>query len=172
MLILQASISENGTVNGKAGDQTKKEVNESKLKTMNWDYALRFKKELLAESLVKIARAAVFNENIGYSQGTKTNRNSLWVEAKKGPGIKFITKPCNCDCSSLVSVCVNLAYYSAYKKWLLKLEPNCPTTKTLRKRLMETGMFEEIKLPRLANLKPGDILLNEGKHTCIVETID
>lgn len=169
MLICQASISENGTVNGKAGDQTTRELNESTLKKRDWQYAIRFKNKNLRSALVKIIRAAVNNNNIGYSQ---KSRNTLWTKAKKYMSLGKITEKCNCDCSSLVTVCVLMTYYSVFKEWLFVPGRNLPTTRSLRKTLMSTGMFEEIKLPRLANLKVGDILINEGKHTCVVTKLD
>lgn len=168
MKICQASISEKGTIDGKAGDQTGKELNESTLKTVNWDYALRFKNKDLRLALVIIMRAAVNNDNIGYSQ---KSRNTLWTKAKKYMSLGKIAEKCNCDCSSLVSVCVLMAYYAIYKKWLFVPGKNLPTTRSLRKTLMSTGIFEEIKLPRLAHLEVGDILLNEGKHVCVVSKI-
>ena len=79
---------------------------------------------------------------------------------------------CDADCSSLVRVCVNAAYY-AYKK-VLPL-PNINDTfytGNMTKELEKTGLFvvhaEKKYLTSPDYLKRGDILVAEGSHTVIV----
>ena len=70
-----------------------------------WDYLIRPKKRSKAIAIAAAAMSAVRNKNIGYDQ---SDRESLYDQVKycsfKPTGA--IT-PCNCDCSSLVTVCCN-----------------------------------------------------------------
>lgn len=166
MNIAQASISELGTIDGKNGNQTGKELNIAKLKAGKWNKIIRPKNRTLAEYISKIAQAGVKNKHIGYSQ---FKRNSLWKEAKRIKSLGGITKNCACDCSSFVSVVVNLAYYALFMKWLpnYSIDFNACTTKNLAKKLEQTKEFEVLDF-NLKDCKQGDIVLAEGKHTAIV----
>ena len=166
MKIAQASISELGTIAGRAGNQNKRELN---IRTYcgSCQYAIRFKNPDVAENLVQIAINCVMNTNIGYSQ---LNRNSLWKYARKHLCISRIVEKCDCDCSSMVSVCINLAWYSIHRCWLpnYNIDTNACTTRNMRQKLLNTGQFEIIPRPRKADLLEGDIVLNEGKHVAII----
>ena len=166
MNIAQASISELGTIDGENGNQTGRELNISKLKAGNWNKIIRPKNKTLAEYISKIAQAGVANKRIGYSQ---YKRNSLWREAKRFKSLGGITNKCACDCSSFVSVVVNLAYYALSMKWLpnYNIDINACTTKNLAKKLELTSEFEVLEF-KLKDCKHGDIVLAEGKHTAIV----
>jgi len=166
MNIAQASISELGTIDGKNGNQTGKELNITKLKAEKWNKIVRPKNKTLAEYISKIAQAGVNNKRIGYSQ---YKRNSLWREAKHFKSLGGITNKCACDCSSFVSVVVNLAYYALYMQWLpnYNININACTTNNLAKKLELTGEFEVLDF-KLKDCKCGDIVVAEGKHTAIV----
>ena len=164
MQIAQASIAEDGTKNGKKLGNQKKELN-----IVNyygaWQYAIRFKRLDVAHNLALIAIAAVNNKMIGYSQ---LHRNTLWKYARACLSVGNIRTPCACDCSSLAAVCANLAYYSIFKKWLIDYNGNLPTTRNIVKKLLATGAVTIIEKPLKEELKIGDILVNEGKHTIIL----
>lgn len=165
MKLVQASIAENGTINGLAGDQNTREVNISKFYG-KWDFIIRFKDKELADNLATIAIAIANNNYIGYGQ---FKRNTLWKYAKKYCCIRDIKTKCCCDCSSLVSVGVNLAYYAKYKKWLpnYNIDVNACTTANMIGKLTRTDMFEVMPFNK-NNLKRGDIVLRVGKHTAII----
>ena len=102
-----ARISEFGTVNGKRGDQTGKEVmTQSFASGGKWEYCIRPKSATVAQKIAHAMVQACKNNNIGYSQ---TDRTSLsQAAAKVNYDISKVGK-CNCDCSALVAVCVNAA---------------------------------------------------------------
>lgn len=107
-----ASQSEHSSAVGSPGDSTGKEVC-----TRTWygfyTKVLRPPCESLAAASAQVMEEACDNSCIGYSQGTKSNgyadRRTLWTQASKvGFSVhkdKLVTK-CNCDCSSLVDVCI------------------------------------------------------------------
>ena len=155
-----ARISEFGTVVGKRGDQTKKEVmTQSFASGGRWEYVIRPKSETVAKKIAYAMKQACANDNIGYSQ---TDRASLSQLAAKVNYDLAKVGPCNCDCSSLVSVCVNAAG--------IKVSPYMYTGNELA-LLKQTGKFTvitswaECKLGQ--KLRAGDILLRKG-HTAIV----
>lgn len=160
VLIGNARIAETGGVNGAKGDQTKREVMIQDWNTGGtWNEVIRCKDEKKAAKIAAAMKAACNNDNIGYSQ---PDRGSLYnIVSKNGWKIAKAGK-CNCDCSSLVSVCVNAAG--------IKVNPDMYTGNEL-KVLKETGMFKVytgITYTKSSNkLHTGDILLRNG-HTAIV----
>ena len=166
-MIGHACKNENGTYkDGQAGDQTKVEVYITKWYNRPWNVILRAKDINVREKLAKAMEMACKNEQIGYSQLT---RNTLWNDVKNN---KFdtskTTKAVNTDCSALVCVCC--AYAGIPTKYL-QISTNSLTTSTLRKYLLQSGMFDVITdkeyLTSDKYLKRGDILLYEGHHTAI-----
>ena len=148
---------------GKAGDNTTKEVTIWDWYSENngWDYVLRAKDEAVAEKIAKAMEQAVTNEKIGYDQGQRT---TLYTEALKvGFDLSKIEKACECDCSSLVAVCVNAAGISVSKDIY---------TGNMVKTIYNTGKFDKYNTKEYLTssdyLKRGDILVNEGSHTAIV----
>lgn len=160
VIIGNARISEFGTVNGKPGDQTKKEVmTQSFASGGKWEYCIRPKSVTVAKKIATAMKQACANDNIGYSQ---TDRISLYNNAKKHDfNLSKVTK-CNCDCSALVAVCVNAAG--------IKVDPHMYTGNELA-LLKQTGKFTVItsatQCKKGKNLRAGDILLRKG-HTAIV----
>lgn len=158
-----ARISENGTVHGNAGDQTKQEVAITNyyLHKKGW-YVLRAKDEAAREKIAKCAEDACANDNIGYCQW---NRLTLY-NAVKDNGFKCdkknLTKKVECDCSALVRVCC--AYAGIHVANF--------TTVNEKSVLINSGKFMLVKWDgKQTSLRRGDILLTKTKgHTAIVLT--
>lgn len=166
-MIGHAAKNEHGTYkDGQVGDQTKVEVYITKWYNRPWNVILRAKDDMVREKIAKAMEMACNNNDIGYSQGT---RNTLWnnVKANKFDPSKT-TKAVNTDCSALVCVC---CAYAGVPIQYLQIGNNSLTTSTLRKYLLQSGMFDaftEVEyLTSDKYLKRGDILLYEGHHTAV-----
>lgn len=160
VLIGHARISEKGTIEGVAGDQTGYEVEVSEWYSGGWLAVYRPNSSTDAEAIARTCEACCSNNNIGYSQD---DRLSLYKQASAhGFNISEVTTPCNTDCSALVSVCVNAAGIPVAKDM---------TTRSEDLTLMGTGRFTRLQankfLTECGNLKRGDILRKSG-HTAIV----
>ena len=123
---------------------------------------LRPKRAELAEKSARACEAACRNPNIGYDQ---SGRNSLYAAAK---AVQFdlskIETPCECDCSSLMHVCIiaggaRMAYGA-----------NGTTTSIMVREILNTGDYEKLTdskyLTTDAYLRRGDILVKQG-HTAM-----
>ena len=86
VLICHASLSENGTVNGNRGDQTKKEVCIRSYFSKPWTSVIRFKDPDMREKTAYAMERAAKNDNWGYSQA---DRNSGLKEARKVSPIRI-----------------------------------------------------------------------------------
>lgn len=166
MKIAHASISENGTVNGRKGDQTKREVCIRDWWDFNYSVVLRCKDENIRNRMVSIAQDGCYNDNIGYSQFQNGGRNSLHSElVKNGYNFKKVG-PCNTDCSAYITA---VAIAAGVKS--LEYTGNAPTTSTMVNAFANTGLFEVHKeadvLHSSRNLAYGDILVAPGNHTVI-----
>ena len=156
-----ASIDENGKINGgSAGDQTTKEVCTRNWYSKPWTSVIRPKDSSVAEKIAKAMEQACANDNIGYDQYQRT---TLYTKAKEaGWDLSKITIKCECDCSSLVAVCVNAAGITVSKDIY---------TGNQKAALSGTGAFEVLTESKYIGsstyLKRGDILLGSG-HTAIV----
>lgn len=158
-----ARISENGTVTGKAGDQTGQEVaitnyyNHSK----GW-VVLRAIDADAREKIAKCAEDACANDNIGYCQH---DRLTLY-NAVKDNGFKCdkknLTKKVECDCSALVRVC--LAYAG--------IKVGNFTTANQKSVLVNSGKVKVVSWDgKETSLQRGDILVTKTQgHTAIVLT--
>ena len=155
-----ASIDENRNAKGGvAGDQTKKEVYTRTWYSYPWTSVIRPKDSTVAEKIAKAMEQACANDNIGYDQYQRT---TLYTQAKANNwDLSKITTACECDCSSLVAVCVNAAGISVSKDIYTGNEKSA---------LNATGKFTvytDSKYTGSDNyLKRGDILLGSG-HTAI-----
>lgn len=158
-----ASIDENNKANnGKAGDQTAKEVCTRNWYSKPWTSVIRPKDSAHAEKIAKAMEQACANDNIGYDQYQRT---TLYTQAKAlNWDISKITTACECDCSSLVAVCVNAAGIAVSKDIYTGNEKTA---------LANTGAFTVLTdakyIGKADYLKRGDILLGAG-HTAIVLT--
>lgn len=166
-MIGHACKNENGTYkDGQAGDQTKVEVYIRTWYNRPWNVILRAKDNLVREKIAKAMEMACKNEQLGYSQAT---RNTLWNNVKTANfDPSKTTKAVNTDCSALVCVC---CAYAGVPIQYLQIGNNSLTTSTLRKYLLQSGMFEAITdkeyLINDKKLLRGDILLYEGHHTAV-----
>ena len=158
-----ASIDENNTAKGgNAGDQTLKEVCTRSWYNKPWTSVIRPKDSTVAEKIAKAMEQACANDRIGYDQNQRT---TLFTQAKSvNWDLSKITTACECDCSSLVAVCVNAAGIAVSKDIYTGNEKTA---------LANTGAFTVLTdskyIGKSDNLKRGDILLGAG-HTAIVLT--
>lgn len=154
---------EHGKANGgEPGDQTGKELRIQPwyLNKKGWR-VFRPKSYEVAQKLAYDMRAACDNPAIGYDQ---KQRNTLYAVADQvGFDCSKVDKPCECDCSSLVRVCL------AYAGIMLSNF----NTATEPSKLINSGQFDEltdIEVTDTPNyLRTGDILVTAVKgHTAIV----
>lgn len=154
---------------GEAGNQTGKELKIQKWynnKDHPWHTVIRPKYATLAEKLAVQCEGACANMNIGYDQ---KERNTILKAAEKTDwDLAKINTPCECDCSSLMSMCciccgLPLKYFYTSK--------NLRTTKTIVSACEKTGDFFILTATKYIGekqyLKRGDILVSNS-HTCMV----
>lgn len=159
--ICHASSDERGKYNqGIAGDQTGKEVCMRDWYNRPWNVIVRPLRKEVADKIVSSVKAACDNKNIGYDQYQRT---TLYTQAEKVDfDLSKINVACECDCSSLVAVCVNAAGVKVNKDIY---------TGNMVKALQNTGEFEVLKDKKYLSsdkyLQAGDILVYEGHHTAI-----
>ena len=145
---------------GEPGNQTRKELRiQPWYKNKKGWLVFRPKSEEVAEKLVYCMKAACDNPNIGYDQ---SERNTLYRAAENvGFDCAKVETPCECDCSSLVRVC--LAYAG--------IKVRDFNTASEPARLRATGQFDEITENTDSPdwLTAGSILITKTKgHTAIV----
>jgi len=158
-----ARLDENNEArDGNAGDQTGREIviQDWYNRTDGWTTVFRAKDNKIAEKIAKAMEQACANNNIGYDQGQRT---TLYEKASILKwDLSKVKDKCECDCSSLVAVCVNAAG--------IKISKNMYTGNQ-KAVLSATGKFEVLTdskyLTKANYLKRGDILLCQG-HTAIV----
>lgn len=158
-----ARIGETGGYNQVAGNQTGKElsVQDYYNHPKQWDVIRlknKSKRVLIAEAMIK----AINNKNIGYDMTDRLSLLNACVSFNYDPS--KVTVKCECDCSSLVRVCI--AYATG------KLLPNFNTTneKTV---CVNSGLFDTFKLTDKSQLLVGDILCTRTKgHTVVVVETD
>lgn len=162
-----ASISENNTAYGQAGDSTSKEVcikSDFDITSLSPTVVLRPKTSSLAEASALACEAGCANDKIGYSQ---SGRNTLYTYASEvGYDLSKVTTLCNTDCSAFMTVCAiaggaNISYGT-----------NAPTTTNMRTRFKQSGNYTVLTDSKHTTmtdyLKRGDILVCEGDHTVMV----
>ena len=160
-----ARIDENGRAyNGRAGDQTGKEVS-----TQNWYLSskgwrvYRAKNPAVAEKIAQCMERACANAHIGYDQ---YQRNSLYKVAEPfGFDTAKVTTDCETDCSALVRVCCAYAGILGLPAEFRTV--NEPTY------LAKTGAFVELTGSKYTEqslyLGRGDILVTRvSGHTVVV----
>lgn len=172
VMISHASIDERGNiVGGKSGDQTGKEVCTRSYYSKGWNVVVRMKTPAMREKVADCMVKAVDNNYIGYNQA---RRMTLINYARNvGYDPSKVTTPCDCDCSSLVTLaCI----YAGIREASLIVGGNAATTSTLRKRLQATGAVDIFTSKDYTmsdkKLLVGDILIREGAHTAVVVQTD
>ncbi len=160
LIVGSARIDENGNLkNGKAGDQTGKEVSTQAYYThkKGW-YVLRAKSVAHANALALAMKQACDNTKIGYDQN---ERNGVITQLKKYGSLDKIATATECDCSSLVRACI----IQATGKDVGNI-----TTANEASTLEASGLFESKKsVTGEGMLYNGDILVTKTKgHTVIV----
>ena len=162
-----ARIDENGKAyNGKAGDQTGKEVSTQSwyLSSKGWR-VFRAKNPASAEKIAQCMERACANSHIGYDQ---YQRNTLYKVAEPlGFDTAKVTTNCETDCSALVRVCCAYA-------GILGL-PSDFRTGNMPTNLMKTGAFVELcgdkYQAQSQYLGRGDILVTKTSgHTVVALT--
>ena len=154
VLIGNASKSENGTIRGKAGDQTGKEVTTRKWykHSKGW-YALECVVPGMEEYIAEAMEKACANDDIGYNQ---YENQTLWENVKPfgfDPG--KTTKKVNTDCARLVRVCIQ---YACVKMGLDIIIPDFYTA-TMANVLVKTGLFRKLSDPKYT---AQDLYLHRG----------
>lgn len=161
MKIVQASISENNTITGNAGDQTCKEVHVGAWYNYPWDIALRYRDTEIAKKAAAVAVKLANSNLVGYDQYQRNTlydalrRNSWNVDKYIKSGEKTET-----DCSAFV--------YAVYCCFIpaMRSNNNAPVTSNMWSLYKAWGF--DVKTPTVGILKTGDIVLNEMCHTAIV----
>lgn len=156
VLIGHASISENGTTTGKAGDQTGREVYTQLWYSKPWNVMLICTDKAIAAKAAQEMRFACANDAIGYNQ---QGRRTAYENGKVN-GCTFENAKGDTDCSQLIASCYIFAG--------LNISPDCYTG-NIRKALLATGKFKEytdaahIQSDEYAEI--GAVYLKEGSHT-------
>lgn len=157
-----ASISENGTTSGKAGDQTGKEVCIREWYSKPWDYVAIHPDANVREKHAAAVEAACKNDNIGYNWFGENDRNSLYKLAKAVDFDLSKVGKCNCDCSSLQNVAAVASGSGA------TYGSNGWTTSTMKAALVALGykiITASTYLTSSAYCVRGAIYVNSGSHT-------
>jgi len=166
-MLAHASIDENGTTVGATpGDQTGKEVVIRSWYSKPWNYVIRCTDATMRERIAKAMENAANNPCVGYSQ---PHRNDLLKSCRSfGYNPANATTPCDCDCSSLVSIA---CMYASIPENQLYVSGNCCTTSNIRSKLMATGKFITLTDSKYLSgdqyLYRGDILLREPGHVAV-----
>lgn len=163
-LFAWASIGENGrATGGKPGDQTEKEVKVGNYYNFDQDKCIRFKEVTYGRKAAAYAKGLTKNESIGYNQNQRATLFQLaaecdWNYERLVNELKY--KKVNCDCSSFVSVVINLAFGK-------RLIPCC-TTSTIWNWCEKTGKFKRLDIKKAeAEFHKGDMPIKAGKHVII-----
>ena len=160
VIIGQASHGESGYRGQIPGNQGA-ELNRIPWHSRPWDTVIRAIDPAKRERIASAMEEAIDNRYIGYDQA---DRLSLYVQAHAHNwSIKSIITPVECDCSSLVAVCLNAAGIHV---------PPDVYTGNLAAACQATGqcriLRDKLLLDRPDYLLRGDILLNSAHHAAVV----
>lgn len=115
-----------------------------------------------AEAMAVACEQAAANDCIGYNQSKRNTLNSQAILV--GYDISRIRNDCDCDCSSLMTVCAQAAGIH-----INYCAGNAPTTRTMKTAFMYTNEFELLVDDIYTNtdryLLRGDVLVKAGSHT-------
>lgn len=149
---------------GAAGDQTGKEVCVRTWYNGGWKYVARAKDPAVREKIAASCEAACRNDAIGYDQ---SGRNTGLQQAHLyGWDLSKVSEPCEFDCSSFATACIQAAGIPVWSGG------NAMTTSNLKSKLEKTGAFEiltaEKYLTGPSYLMRGDILWKPASHVVMV----
>lgn len=161
VLIGQASKGEAGYRGQIPGNQTGRELNRTAWYSRPWDTVIRAKDAGKRELIACAMEDAIGNRYIGYDQA---DRLTLYIQARAHNwSIKSIITPVECDCSSLVAVCLNCAGIHV---------PADVYTGNLAAACNATGqcyiLRDSLLTQQSGYLLRGDILLNSASHAAVV----
>lgn len=166
-MISNSGSDEHGSYHGgKAGDQTEKEWRLRSWYNRPWNCVLRHPDVRVRNMLSEMSIQAANNNHVGYDQWQRT---TYWTALSKVNYIPAnITTDCEADCSSGVMSNVRGV---GYRLTLPELQ-NVPITTTnyMRAELKKVGfqvLTDKKYLTSDDYLVPGDILLNDNKHTAV-----
>ena len=158
-----ASQSENKTANGRKGDQTKKEVKVGNYYNFGQDKVIRFKNPARGVKAGKAMMLLCKNDKIGYGQKDRISLFNQCVainwDIKKISSIGL----CNCDCSELCACAINFAYGKV-------VVPSNVCTRNFVEytSVKKKANFKTVRSFSTSSLKPGDVVLKEGRHVIMV----
>lgn len=164
-----ASQSENGTINGKKGDQNGREVRLGFYYNFGQDRVIRFRSLLHGRKSAKIAKTLANEPFLGYGQNTRTDFYKVcklykwdWNEVLNG--IRNGTIPnCNIDCSMFCTCVINLSYGK-------ELLPSSTTTRNIESLTVgrHKSKFKKVSIIKFTmHPHKGDMPLKAGKHILI-----
>lgn len=159
MLCGWASIDEHGhTRNGKAGDQTGKEVKTGSWYDFGQNVIIRFKDREKAKKAAKICKAICNNKHVGYDQNQRTTlfdalKKVDWDPAK-------LTKNVETDCSAMMAVCANAVGIKVSKNWYTGNMVECAKDHPKEFKILRDKKY----LNSSKYLKTGDMILNTSRH--------
>lgn len=164
-LISNSGGDERGKISGGvAGDQNGSEWGLRYWYNKPWNCVLRYPDTKVALKIAELGCEAALNDKIGYDQN---ERYTYWqLLQKAGYHPSKITQPCEADCSAGVIANVKAVGYilniSKFK------DIKATYTGDMRSTFNAAG-FQVLTEPKYLNgstyLLPGDILLNDAKHT-------
>lgn len=152
---------------GQLGDNTGNEWRIRTWYSSPWKCVLRYPDEKVRAEIVRLAKDGANNNNIGYDQSKRLTFWNQLVKVKYEPS--KIKAKCSTDCSASVSaICKAVGYLLDIEK--LKYISESNWTGSMRMSFLYAG-FNVLTEAKYLNsedyLLPGDILLNDSKHTAI-----
>lgn len=164
-----ASISENGTINGKKGNQTLREVRTGYYYNFGQDVVIRFKNVVKGRKMAEITKYCCNKTFLGYGQSDRydffrfcSSLDWKWKDVKEA--IDNGTAPkCNTDCSMFAVTCINLVYGKE------KISADTTTRNLLYKTVtLNKTNFKSLTVKQAEKkFHKGDMPLKAGKHVII-----
>ncbi len=178
--LASARIDENGrAVNGKAGDQTGKELCQENayIWSGGWDCCIRIKNKTKRDKYIKFIKWACNSALIGYDQ----NQRLTLYNALKAIDFDYkkLTKKVECDCSSLVACGLIVAGFTkispkATTHYNKDIDTDLSLMKTMKKNYPNSFTYFDSKYKNGNHTKKsrwwrnGDILIKYGHHVVTV----
>lgn len=167
-MISNCGIDERGKISGgKAGDNNGKEWRVRSWYSYPWSVILHHPNPEVRKLIAELAKEAAENDNIGYDQYQRT---TFWEQLEKvGYHPKDINNKCESDCSAGVAAIVKAVGFLLNDSKLKGVSIDAYTGNL--KAVLKKAGFEALTASKYRNsdnyLYAGDVLLKEGRHTCI-----